>query len=209
MTATSSTQPSTLPSILRTCMQLGASRTLARVACFALWCGAAIVGSPLAALAQEPRGVSAVDAVKNGVKTGARKIALDPTTYAPALITYDATVRDWNTSQVFFAHGYHERNERFTVSGLPSDWAISYAEGQRRIVNDALMTLGVSVAQNAAGYAVEGALAKRYPEHRRLLKTLGWIQRASLSSYMSYRLSVMHYRQTQYNATLARSLGYQ
>ena len=185
-------------------MQLGASSNVAGVVLSALLCGVAIVGAPRDVLAQESRGASAVDVVKTGMK----KIALDPTTYAPALIAYDATVRDWNTSQVFFAHGYHERNERFTVSGLPSDWAISYAAGQRRIIGDALLTLGSSLAQNAAGYAVEGALAKRYPEHRRLLKTLGWVQRASLSSYMSYRLSVRHYRQTQYNDDLARSLGY-
>ena len=196
--------PSTPPSTLRTSMQVSASRHVARVMLSLLMCGAAIVGSPNAAVAQEARGVSVVDAVTTGV----RKIVLDPTTYAPALIAYDATIRDWNTSQVFFAHGYHERNERFTTSGMPNDWAVSYAEGKRRILADTVTTLGVSVAQNAAGYALEGALDRRYPEHRRLVKTLGWIQRASLSSYMSYRLSVRHYRQTQYNDDLARSLGF-
>ena len=37
-------------------------------------------------------------------------VVFDPTTYAPAVISYDATMRDWNTSQPFFQNGYVERN---------------------------------------------------------------------------------------------------
>ncbi len=58
----------------------------------------------------------------------AKQVVLDPTTYAPSLIGYDATQRDWATSQPFFRNGYLERNPRFTVSGLPNDVAVSYGE---------------------------------------------------------------------------------
>ena len=46
---------------------------------------------------------------------------LDPTTYVPALFTYDAAMKDWNTSQTFFQNGFLERNARFTVSGFARD----------------------------------------------------------------------------------------
>ena len=46
---------------------------------------------------------------------------LDPTTYAPAVLTYDGTMRDWNTSQPFFRNGFLEQNARFTRSGRRSD----------------------------------------------------------------------------------------
>src|SRR5580765_291644 len=56
-------------------------------------------------------------------------VIFDPTTYAPALIAYDATMRDWKTSQPLFRAGYMELNERFTVSGLPRDVPVSYEVG--------------------------------------------------------------------------------
>lgn len=135
-------------------------------------------------------------------------VAIDPTTYAPTVFAYETTMRDWQTSQVFFEHGFHERNPRFTISGLPEDVPLSYADGRRRIVKDAMLTLGTSAAQNMVGRSVERYLVSRFPHRRRLIKTMGWIQRASLASYWSYRLSVQHYRQTQYNLDLARELGY-
>jgi hypothetical protein len=161
---------------------------------------AALVGVSRAAVAQEPPALSVVGMV--------RTVALDPTTYAPALIAYDSTVRDWDTSQVFFAHGFHERNERFTVSGLPNDVPVSYDAGRRRILGDALVTLRTSVANNVTSHLVERLLARRYPQRTKLLKSVGWIERASVASYMSYRLSAKHYRQAQYNDAFAARLGF-
>ena len=77
------------------------------------------------ASAQESDGGSAVGSIF-------KRVVFDPTTYAPAVIAYDGTMRDWNTSQPFFRHGYNERNERFTLSGLPNDRPLSYEVGQRQ-----------------------------------------------------------------------------
>src|SRR5215510_14293311 len=66
------------------------------------------------------------------------RVVLDPTTYAPAALAYDSTMRDWRSSQTFFQHGFFESNARFTVSGLPNDVAVSYGAGQRIIRADAL-----------------------------------------------------------------------
>ncbi len=137
-----------------------------------------------------------------------KKVFLDPTTYAPAAISYDATMRDWNTSQVFFEHGYREWNERFTVSGLQNDVPISYAAGRRRILLDTLVTLQLSAINNLATGTIEEVLVRRFPKRRRLLKTLAVIDRVALASYMSYRLAGKHYQQARYNTELARSLGF-
>jgi hypothetical protein len=149
---------------------------------------------------EEERSSSALADVVKGV-------VFDPTTYAPAVISYDATMRDWKTSQPFFRNGFAEHNARFTVSGLPDDRAISYQAGRDLILKDALSTLGVSAAQNLAGRIVERALLERYPEHRKMVKTIGWVQRIAVNSVMTYRLSAMHYRQATLNAESARALG--
>jgi len=67
-----------------------------------------------------------------------RSVLVDPTTYAPAAISYEAMRRDWQTSQVLFAHGWVEANPRFTVSGRPNDVPVSDAGGTRRIRGVAL-----------------------------------------------------------------------
>ena len=36
---------------------------------------------------------------------------------------------DWDSSQIFFQHGFVERNPRYTASGLPNDVALSHAGG--------------------------------------------------------------------------------
>src|SRR5438552_8326795 len=66
-----------------------------------------------------------------------KKVLFDPTTYAPAAIGYDSTIRDWKTSQPLFRNGFLEHNPRFTFSGLPNDVPVSYSVGNRRIVSDA------------------------------------------------------------------------
>jgi hypothetical protein len=137
-----------------------------------------------------------------------RGVVLDPTTYAPAVIAYDATMRDWDSSQVFFEHGYRERNARFTLSGRPNDLPVSYEVGQRRILGDSLVMLQASALNNVSSRIVERVLMKRYPHHRRLVKAAGWVERITFASVLSYRLSVQHYRQANHNTTLARQLGY-
>jgi hypothetical protein len=44
----------------------------------------------------------------------AKSVALDPTTYAPAGLSYESSRMDWTTSYVFFQHGWLERNPRYT-----------------------------------------------------------------------------------------------
>ena len=137
-----------------------------------------------------------------------QRVILDPTTYAPAAIAYDGTMRDWNTSQPFFRNGYYERNERFTVSGLPNDRPVSYEAGRRLILSDALVTLQMSLANNVADQLFERMLVDRFPNHRKLVRTLGWIERGTFASYMSYYLSARHYRQAGANQALAQQMGF-
>jgi hypothetical protein len=135
-------------------------------------------------------------------------VVFDPTTYAPALISYDATMRDWNTSQPFFQNGYVERNARFTLTGLSNDRPVSYQIGRNQIMRDTLTTLGVSVIQNTTSRIVEQALMAKYPNHRKMVKTIGWIQRIGIASVMTYKLSAPHYRQAGINAQQAGELGF-
>src|SRR3954469_22224068 len=105
-----------------------------------------------------------VSAQENGNKSSSavadviKGAVFDPTTYAPALISYDATMRDWNTSQPFFRNGYVERNARFTSTGLSNDHPVSYVVGRNQIVKDTLATFGFSVVQNTTSRIVERAL---------------------------------------------------
>jgi hypothetical protein len=136
-----------------------------------------------------------------------KRVLLDPTTYAPAAIAYDATMRDWNTSQPLFTHGYVEHNERFTLTGRPNDVPVSYVVGRNRILSDAMMNLELSVVNNVATSLVERALIDRFPEHPRLVRTLGWIERIGFSSGVAYYLSAQHYRQAGINEAQARQMG--
>jgi hypothetical protein len=138
-----------------------------------------------------------------------RRVVLDPTTYAPAALAYDATLRDWRTSQPFFQHGFYESNARFTVSGLPNDVAVSYGAGVRIIRADALESLKRSAVNNLAEQIIERVLVNKYPNHRRLVRALGWAQRISFASFKAYRLSAGHYRQAAQNERLAAQLGFE
>ena len=122
------------------------------------------------------------------------------------LIGYHATMKDWNTSQPFFQNGFVEHNARFTVTGRPNDVAVSYTVGRNQILKDAVAAFGVSAAQNATSRVIERALLARYPNHRKAVKTIGWIQRISVASLMSYHLSAGHYRQAQLNARRSAEL---
>ena len=135
-------------------------------------------------------------------------VLLDPTTYAPAAIAYDATIRDWDSSQAFFRHGYFEGNERFTITGRANDIPISYGAGRSRILSDAVRTLEMSAINNVADRVIERMLVERYPQHRKMVKAFGWIERAAFASAMSYYLSAAHYRQAAANVTRAQQLGF-
>ena len=173
--------------------------TLRFVATFVMILTLVLASAPLASAQDEKRSSAFADVVKG--------VMFDPTTYAPALISYHATMKDWNTSQPFFQNGFVEHNQRFTVTGRPDDTALSYMVGRNQIFKDAVTAFGVTAAQNATSRLVERALLQRYPEHSRVVKTVGWIQRISISSLMSYHLSASHYRQAQVNAQRAAELG--
>jgi hypothetical protein len=171
------------------------TQVAARVLCVAL-----VVLLPSGALAQGDDSGSAVGTI-------VRRVLLDPTTYAPAAIAYDATMRDWNSSQPFFRNGYFEHNPRFTISGLPNDRPVSYAEGRQRILKDALVHLELAALHNTFENIVEHTLVSRFPEHRKLFRVLGWIERGAYASYASYVLSSQHYRQWRANERLAAEVG--
>jgi hypothetical protein len=137
-----------------------------------------------------------------------RRVVLDPTTSAPAIVAGEATHLDWRSSQVFFRNGSVEQNPRFTISGRGDDTAISYAAGNRRILKDAIANLQLSLVNNVSAHVMERLLMPRYPRRHKLLRTIGWIERSTVASYWSYRLSAGHFRQWQENERRAGQLGH-
>lgn len=137
----------------------------------------------------------------------ARQVATDPTTYAPAAILYTSLRLDWSSSQPLFRQGYVEDNPLYTVSGLPHDVPVSYHEGNRRILLDSLANLSPMIVNNAVSRVSERALVARFPDHPKLIHALGWIERISFSTYLSYQLSSRHFEQWQRNKEMAASLG--
>ena len=137
-----------------------------------------------------------------------KNVILDPTTYVPAIVAWKATRLDWQSSQVFFQRGWLERNPRFTVSGRADDVAIGYAAGNRQIFADAIAVLQLSMVNNVSERVIERLLMPRYPNHRKLIRTIGWIERSAMASFWSYRLSAGHFRQWQKNEQLAQQLGF-
>jgi hypothetical protein len=176
---------------------------LGRVICSGV-CAATLLLSPVYASAQTQSDIPEQPSFLLDV---AKRVIFDPTTYAPAILGYDATRRDWRSSQPFFQNGFIERNPRFTISGRANDLAVSYGEGNRRIFADAMANLEMSLMNNATDALFERMLAERYPDHRKLIRTLGWIEKSAFASYMSYRLSAAHYRQWQQNVQMSRQLG--
>lgn len=138
----------------------------------------------------------------------ARKVLIDPTTYAPAVISFEAMSRDWKTSQVLFEHGWVEANPRFTVSGRPNDVPVSYKAGKRIIRADALVLLQYSALNNVAAGIGERILLARYPSHKKLIRTLSWIERIGFASLIAYRNTSDHLRQAGTNRRLAVEYGY-
>lgn len=138
-----------------------------------------------------------------------KAVLFDPTTYAPAALSYTSQRMDWKTSQALFDAGWVEHNARFTVSGRPDDKPVSFAEGNRQIRRDALAHLQESVVNNLSTQIFERVLAQKYPEHRKLFKVLGWVERISFSSYVGYLASVDHFQQVQKNQEMAKQFGIQ
>jgi hypothetical protein len=160
-----------------------------------------LVLTPSVALAQDqPR--------SNVVLDVAKAVVFDPTTYAPASFSYASQRMDWKTSQTLFQQGWLEHNRLFTVSGKPNDTPISFQEGNRQIARMALLHLQESVVNNVSAQIFERVLADKYPQHRKMFKTLGWVERIGFASYVSYLASVNHFKQSQRNVAMARERGY-
>ena len=137
-----------------------------------------------------------------------KAVLFDPTTYAPATLSYTSMNMDWNSSQTLFRNGWVEQNQRFTISGRPNDLPVSYNEGNRRIRQMALLHLQESLVNNAAANIFERVLADKYPQHRKLFKVLSWTERIAFASYVSYMASANHFRQNDRNRQLAIQFGY-
>jgi hypothetical protein len=117
------------------------------------------------------------------------RVVKDPTTYMVPIVVYTAHRLDWDSSQKLFAYGYLEANPNFTVSGRVADAPISYGAGKGKILRYSLSTIGNSLMNNAACAVVERTLIDRNPEHRKLIRTLGWIERGFFSAYWSQKLA--------------------
>ena len=137
-----------------------------------------------------------------------KAVLFDPTTYVPATLTYKSMKMDWDSSQTLFRNGWVEQNERFTISGRPNGVPVSYAEGNKRIRQMALLQLQESLINNTATNIFERVLADKYPEHRKLFKVLSWTERIAFASYVSYMASANHFRQDGRNRQLAIQFGY-
>jgi hypothetical protein len=137
-----------------------------------------------------------------------KAVVFDPTTYAPAALSYTSMKMDWDSSQTLFRNGWVEQNHRFTISGRPNDKPLSVADGNRKIRNMALLHLQESVVNNAAANIFERVLAEKYPEHRKLFKVLSWVERIAFASYVSYAASANHFKQNERNHQLAIQYGY-
>jgi hypothetical protein len=159
-----------------------------------------ILASPASAQEQDPA------PILSGV---VKAVILDPTTYVPAIVAWEATRLDWRSSQVFFQLGWTEHNARFTTSGRGDGTAVGYAAGNRTINMDALENLRRSAINDFSSRVLERLLIRRYPTRRTLVRTLGWIERTALASYWTYQLSADHFRQWRDNERRARQFGYQ
>jgi len=172
------------------------SAWLVAVAALILWSTVSV-----SAQTQEPPATSFVREIVKGV-------ALDPTTYAPGVITYGAMRLDWNSSQVFFRNGYVEENAGYTISGVSNSASISRRDGNRRIAGDSVRVLQASLVHNVTARIIERGLTGRYANHRKLIRVVGRIERIAAASYLSYVMSAVHFRQWRKNEQLARQLGF-
>ena len=134
------------------------------------------------------------------------RVLKDPTTYALPPIVYTAHRLDWDSSQKLFAHGYLEANPKFTLSGRVDDVPISHAAGNRRILRYSASMIGRSALNNGICALVERRLIERAPHRRKLIRTLGWIERGFVTAYWSYRLTHNQVNQWRDNERVLRTL---
>jgi hypothetical protein len=134
------------------------------------------------------------------------RVVKDPTTYALPPIVYTAHRLDWDSSQKLFAHGYLEANPKFTLSGRVDDVPISHAAGKRRILRYSASMIGRSALNNGICALVERRLIERAPHRRKLIRTLGWIERGFVTAYWSYRLTHNQVGQWRDNERVLRTL---
>jgi hypothetical protein len=135
------------------------------------------------------------------------RVLKDPTTYALPPIVYSAHRLDWDSSQKLFAHGYLEANPKFTLTGRVDDVPISHAAGKRRILRYSAGTIGRSILNNGICALVERRLIDRAPHRRKLIRTLGWIERGFATAYWSYRLTHNQVGQWQDNERVLAGLN--
>ena len=137
-----------------------------------------------------------------------KAVVFDPTTYAPATLSYASMRLDWNSSQPLFRNGWVEQNRLFTISGRPNDIPLSFEDGNKKIRSMALLHLQESIINNAAANIFERVLADKYPQHRKMFKVLSWVERIAFASYVSYMASASHFKQAERNRQLAVQYGY-
>ena len=110
--------------------------------------------------------------------------------------------------------GGEEALKSWELSEQVTTWDQAPAPAQvgRRIVEvlfeRRLPDTRASAVNNLTQNIVEHVLVERYPEHRKLWRTLGWVERVTFASYTSYRWSADYYRQARQNEQLARLYGY-
>lgn len=158
----------------------------------------------LVGLSQE---VMAQNRISGFVKGIAKDVLKDPTTYGALGASLLGKKLDWDSSQIFFEHGHGEMNPNYAVSG-PGSKAISHAAGNRKLVVESLLNFQLSIGNNAAVSAAERLLLKKYPEHRKLVKTIGWVEKVTANGYIGYHFSNRNFRQWRINESRARQLGY-
>ena len=136
------------------------------------------------------------------------QVVSDPTTFAPAVVSYTAERLDWRSSQVLFQHGYLEHNAQFTVRGFADAVPVSYVAGKKIILKNSLQDLGASLVNNVAARIIERTLVARHPKREKVIRTIGWIERISFAVSLASVQSANHFRQWRQNERLARQLGY-
>lgn len=171
-----------------------------RTALSSLFCLILLTGFGQKTMAQEEQ-------VGQIFKNTAKNVVLDPTTYAPTVLSWFSKKLDWDSSQIFFRNGYVEANPDFTVNGLPYDKPISHSTGNVRIIKISLPVLSLSVLNNFAISMPERILIRRHPSHKKLIKSISWIDKIAMASYFSYKYSQPNFSQWQTNNRMAHKLG--
>ena len=135
-------------------------------------------------------------------------LLLDPTIFAPAGVSYYAQKADWDTSQVFFQHGWVEANPSFTLSRQPFSAPISHKAGMRIINKWSVETLMWSSLHNTGSYILTAYLTSYQPNHKKLIKVISWSERIIFASIITYYTSSAHFHQASLNRKMAKEYGY-